>query len=101
MNGDIFAFMESHGISLKDSGSAERGFTQAEVLDLLRILGGKNMKPIGLEVWHRRADGRFNMDSLAGWVSVSSSDSETLFVEVKEVIMAESEKKSSIFTLQF
>jgi hypothetical protein len=101
MNTDIFSFMENHGVSLKDSGSAERGFTQAEVLDLLNILSEKNIKPLGLEVWHRRGDGRFSMDSLAGWVSVTSSDIDTLFTEVKEVMRAENKKSPSIFTLQF
>lgn len=101
MNADIFSFMTSHGVSLKDSGSAERGFTQSEVLELLGLLGVRNIKPLGLEVWHRREDGRFKIDSLAGWVPESSVDIGALFAEVGDVMSSANKKSPSIFTLQF
>jgi len=101
MNTEIFSFMTDHGVSLKDSGSAEKGFTRNEVRELLNLLRKKNIKPLGLEVWYLQGDGSFKMDSLASWVPESSVDISTLFVEVNDVVLSASKKASSVFTLQF
>ena len=101
MNADVFSFMTNRGVNLKNSGSAERGFTQSEALELLDLIRERNIKPLGLEVWHRQGDGRFKIDALAGWVPDSSVDIGTLMAEANDAMSFANKKTPSIFTLQF
>jgi hypothetical protein len=101
MNSHLSIFMKNHGVDLTNCGSAEKGLTQTEALNLLNILGNYNMKPLGLEVWHLCENGRYQIDSLAGWASDETLDSAVLFAEIKQIIESENKKKRSIFTLQF
>jgi hypothetical protein len=101
MNAELFNFMSSHGVSLKDSGSAERGFAQEEMLKLLNLLGEQNIKPLGLEVWHRQGDGRYKIDSLSVWIPEASLDIDILFSEVVNLMSSVSKKGAPVFTIQF
>jgi hypothetical protein len=101
MDADIWAFMASHGMDLQKSGSAERGFSKSETLELLQRLQELNMKPLGLEIWHLRKDGRFEMDSLAGWAPINLANVPALFVEAREIVESTGIRGQTVFTIQF
>ena len=98
---ELWNYMTSRGIDLTNSGSAERGYSQTDVLEFLELLRAQNFQPLGFEVWHRRDDGTFKMDSLAGWIPTTSQDIDTLFAETTAAIKSTKTNERTIFTLQF
>ena len=101
MNTEILTFFADHGIDLTAGGSAEKGFTKEEVIELLGLLERQDVKPIGLEVWRRQKDGHLKIDALAGWVPMSSINDAAVIAELKEVMAAAERVNPCIFTLQF
>jgi hypothetical protein len=101
MFNEITTFMQNKGISLVGSGSAEKGFTKIEVLELLGLLSEQKIELLGLEVWYRESDSRIKIDSLATWIPSTPMDTTSVFLEAKHVIALASKNKEPIFTVQY
>lgn len=101
MNPDLWTYMTSHGVDLTKSGSAERGFSQNDVLGLLDLLRERNIQPLGLEVWRLRKDGIYKIDSLAGWIPTPPAGINASFAEIVEVVTSTKSAGQTVFTLQF
>jgi hypothetical protein len=100
MNPDLWTYMTSHEVDLAKSGSAERGFSQKDVLGLLDLLREQNIQPLGLEVWRRRED-IYKIDSLAGWITTPPAGINASFAEIVEVVTSAKSTGQTAFTLQF
>jgi hypothetical protein len=98
---EITTFTQNKGISLIDSGSAEKGFTKIEILELLDLLSEQKIELLGLEVWYQENDSRIKIDSLASWIPSTPTAITYVFLEARQVIALASKNKEPIFTVQF
>lgn len=65
-NAGLFEFLSSHGISLADFGSAERGLSAEHAISFVRMLQAHGFSPVGIEVWRRKGNA-WRIDSTGGW----------------------------------
>ena len=95
----LLAFLEGHGCSLIEHGSAERGLNIADARAFIGLLRTNQVRLLGVELWRATSD-RLELDVAEIWYP-STSDEVACYKDAEHYFNRVTTGLGDVFTIQF
>lgn len=96
----LLAFLEARGLSLQKYGSAERGLSQSDAEEFLKLLQTHRVNLLGIEPWRKDGE-RYRLDSVGVWCPEETTTMEARVVEARRYLKQANLKSNDVVAVQF